>query len=107
MNDDSIIRVRIEASTLADLRAFADEVQPDLGCRSIPRRVAENFVMDAYLPESQLQEVRGSRAAGHVSLRTVENATQIGRERQNEVAEGNRFAARGIPPARSAGSWKN
>jgi hypothetical protein len=98
MNDESIIRVQLEASTLTDLRAFTDEVQPDLGCRAIARAADGKFVIDAYLSETQLQAARGARAASRVSLRTIENATEVGRERQKEVGEGNRFAARGDVP---------
>ncbi|MCA1606389.1 MAG: hypothetical protein LC775_13180 [Acidobacteria bacterium] len=98
MNDESIIHIQIEASTLEELRAFTDEIQPDLGCRAIPRRAEGRFVIDAYLPETQLQAARGARTASRVSLRTIENSTEIGRERQKEVAEGNRFEVRGEIP---------
>jgi hypothetical protein len=98
MSSESIIHIQIEAPTLADLRAFTDEIQPDLGCRAIPRQRDGKFVIDAYLPETQLQAARDGRTARRVSLRIIENATEIGRERQKEVGEGNRFAARGQIP---------
>lgn len=98
MNEEPVIHIQIEASTLAELKAFTDEVQPDLGCRAIPRRAEGKFVIDAYLPETRLQAARGARTAGSVSLRAIENATEVGRERQKEVAEGNRFAVRGEVP---------
>jgi hypothetical protein len=98
MNSDSIIHIEIEASTLADLRLFIDEIKPDIGCRAIPRRTGDSFVIDAYVPETQLQAARNARAATRVSLRILENATEVGRERQKQVGEGNRFAARGDTP---------
>ncbi len=99
MNDEPIMRVQIEAPTLGDLRAFTDEIRPaDLGCRAIPRQTEGSFVIDAYLPEPQLQAARDGRTASRVSLRVIENATEIGRERQKEVGEGNRFASRGQIP---------
>jgi hypothetical protein len=98
MSDESIIRFQIEAPTLADLRAFTDEIRPDLGCRAIPREIDGKLVVDAYLPETRLQAARASRSASRVSLRTIENASEVGRERQKEVGEGNRFAARGEVP---------
>jgi hypothetical protein len=102
MNDEPIMRIQIEAPTLGDLRAFTDENRPaDLGCRAIPRRIEGKFVLDAYLPEPQLQAARGSRTASRVSLRVIENATEIGRERQREVGEvgeRDRFASRGQVP---------
>jgi hypothetical protein len=98
MNHASIIHIQIEAPTLADLRAFADEIKPDLGCRAFPRQRDGGFVIDAYLPETQLQAARDSRTASRVSIRVIENATEVGRERQKEVGDGNRFAVRGQIP---------
>lgn len=98
MNHESIIHIQIEALTLADLRAFTDEIQPDLGCRAIPRQKDGKFVIDAYLPETQLEAAHKVRTASRVSLRIIENATEIGRERQKEVGEANRFSARGQIP---------
>ena len=99
MDHEPTIRVRIEASTLADLKAFTDEIRPaDLGCRAMPRQTEGRFVIDAYLPESEIQAARDSRTASRVALRVIENATEVGRERQEEVGEGNRFASRGEVP---------
>jgi hypothetical protein len=99
MNEEPIMHVQIEAPTLGDLRAFTDEIRPaDLGCRAIPRQTEEGFVLDAYLPETQLQAARGSRTASRVSLRVIENATEIGRERQGEVGGRDRYASRGQVP---------
>ncbi len=99
MTEGPIFHVEITAGTLADLKAFTDEVQPDdLGCRPVVRRRGAEFVVDAYLPEAQLDAARGSRAASGVSLEVVENVTEAGLQRQREVGEGNRFAARGEVP---------
>jgi hypothetical protein len=98
MNQESIIHIQIEAPTIADLRAFADEARPDLGCRAIPKERGGRFVVDAYLPETQLEVARRSRTASRVSIRVIENATEVGRERQKEVGEGNRFSGRGQIP---------
>ena len=98
MSPESVIHIEIESRSLDDLKAFLDETQADIGCRPIPRRTGDGYVMDAYLPEQQLQAARETRAANRVSLRVLENATDLGRERQKEVGEGNRFAARGETP---------
>ena len=98
MNEGPIFHIEIAAATLADLKAFTDEIQPDLGCRPIARRRGAEFVIDAYLPEAHLEAARGARAAAGVSLRVVENLTEVGLQRQQEVGEGNRFAARGEIP---------
>ncbi|HWM06370.1 MAG TPA: hypothetical protein VNP92_28855 [Actinophytocola sp.] len=96
--DDPVLRVRLEAATLAELRSFTDEVDADLGCRAIATRSASGYAIDVHLPESRLESARGSRAATPVSMTVVENATATGLERQAEVAEGNRYAARGEVP---------
>ena len=56
MTEGPIFHVEITAGSLADLKAFTDEVQPDdLGCRPVVRRRGAEFVVDAYLPEEQLE----------------------------------------------------
>ena len=97
MNGSPLIHFEIRAASLDDLRAFADETQADLGCRGIPRKEADGYVIDAFLPEDELNAAQGSRAAARVTLRTIENLTAVGQERQAEVGTGNRFAARGEP----------
>ena len=98
MADEPIIHIQIEAPTLEQLKAFTDEIQPDLGCRAVPRQLEGKFVINAYLPETQLEAARSSRAASDVVLRVIENATQVGRERQQEVGDANRFETRGEVP---------
>ncbi|MGY4648550.1 hypothetical protein [Mycobacterium sp. URHB0021] len=99
MTEGPVFHVEVTAGSLADLKAFTDEIQPDdLGCRPVVRRRGTEFVLDAYLPEAQLDTARGSRAAGGVSLEVVENVTEVGVQRQQEVGEGNRFTARGAVP---------
>jgi uncharacterized protein YqeY len=98
MKEDPIIHIEIRAATLAELKEFTDEIRPDLGCRATARQEESGFVVDAYLPETSLQSARGVRSAANVSLHIVENATEVGRQRQQEVGKGNRFAARGEVP---------
>ena len=99
MTEGPIFHVEISAANLADLKAFTDEVPlDDLGCRPVVRRRGTEFVLDAYVPEAQLDAARGTRAAGAVSLEVVENVTEVGLQRQQEVGEGNRFASRGDIP---------
>jgi hypothetical protein len=98
MPEEPIIHVEIEADTLADLKAFADESQPDLGCRPVARRVAGKFVIHAYLPEPQLAAARTSPTAARITIRVIENATEVGRQRQQEVGRGNKFANRSRVP---------
>lgn len=98
MTDEPVFRVRLEAATIADLRAFTDEVDADLGCRPVAKRTAAGFTTDVHLPESRLATVRSTRAAAQISFTVLENETEAGRARQAEVGTGNRFAARGEVP---------
>ncbi len=104
MTEAPIFHVEITANSLADLTAFTDEMPPGtLGCRPVVRRRGAEFVLDAYLPEDQLNAARGSRGAGGISLEVVENVTEAGLQRQREVGEGNRFTTRGDAVPRGLG----
>jgi hypothetical protein len=92
MADEPVFRVRVQAPTLDGLRTIVDELEPDLGCRGVARSSADGFEIDVYLPESRLT---GARSA---ALTVLENQTETGLQRQAEVGEGNRFAARGEVP---------
>ena len=95
---ETIFQVEIEAPTVTDLKAFTDEVQPDLGCRPVFRQRGDRVFVVAYLPEATLEDVRRGSMADRVTLRVIENATSVGREHQNQVGQGNRFAQRGEVP---------
>ena len=97
MNGSPLIHFEIRGATLDDLRAFADETGADLGCRGIARQEAEGYVIDAFLPEDELDAAQNARAAERVAVRRIENLTAVGQERQREVGAGNRFAARSEP----------
>jgi hypothetical protein len=96
MADDPVFHVQIIAPTTAELRRLTDEVHPDLGCRPVVRRRDGEVVVNALLSARQLDTARATRSAA--TIQVIENATAAGRERQNEVAQGNRFAARGVVP---------
>ena len=97
-SEDDVLRVRVSAPTLADLRAFADDLRPDLGCRAVALQLGDEFVMTAYLTQAQLDAARQTRAVDRVSLDAVANESVNGRQRQQEVGTGDRYAARGEIP---------
>lgn len=103
MNGSPLMHFEIRGATLDDLRAFADETHADLGCRGIARKEEDGYVIDAFLPEDELNAAQNSRAAAQVTLRTLENLTAVGQERQAEVGTGNRFAVRGEGESRETG----
>jgi hypothetical protein len=96
--NDPVFRVRLEAPTRSALRAFLDEVEADVGCRAVARRSATGYAIDAYLLKSRLATARSASTASAVSMTVLENQTEVGRERQAEVGQGNRYAARGEVP---------
>lgn len=98
MDEESVLRLEVSANSLRDLRTFLDAVQPDLGCRGIARKTDRGYVIDAYLPESQVEASRSLEAASKVSITVIENATEIGLARQADVGQGNRYAARSKVP---------
>jgi hypothetical protein len=97
-SDDPVVRAHVVAPTAADLRAFVDEVQPDLGCRPVVRRSGDGLGIDLYLPRSRLDSARGARSASAVTVEEVEDVTANWQERRQEVGAGNRYAERGAVP---------
>jgi hypothetical protein len=97
-SDDPVVRCHVVAPTADDLRAFVDEVQPDIGCRPVARRSAEGLAIDVYLQRSRLDAARGARSAAAVTLEEVEDVTANWQSRREEVGRGDRFAARGVVP---------
>ncbi|MGY4645185.1 hypothetical protein [Cellulomonas sp. URHB0016] len=95
---DPVLRVQVQGATLDDLRAFADEVQPDPGCRAVAKRTDTGYSLDVYLERSRLDAARGARSAAQVTVTVVADETANGRARQQEVGSGDRFAARGEVP---------
>jgi len=96
--DDPVIRYHVVAPTPDELRAFIDEVAPDLGCRPVARREGDGVGMDLYLSRSRVDAARGARSAGAVTLEEVEDVTANWRERREEVGRGDRYAERGAVP---------
>ncbi len=96
--DDPVIRIHVTAATAAHLRAFVDEVEPDVGCRPVVRRAGDGLGIDLYLQRSRLDAARGARSAGAVSIEEVEDVTANWQSRRQEVGRGDRFAARGAVP---------
>jgi hypothetical protein len=74
-SDDPVVRCHVVAPTADDLRAFVDEVQPDIGCRPVVRRSGNGLATDVYLQRSRLEAARGARSAAAVTLEEVEDVT--------------------------------
>ncbi|WP_067537655.1 hypothetical protein [Nocardia crassostreae] len=97
MNEHAIHRVEIAADSVGALRAFVDAVGPDLGCHPVVRQRAGRFVIEAYLSTTQLDAAAAVPDAA-VSLDILENVTETGRQRQESVGAGNRYANRAAIP---------
>ncbi|MFF4325171.1 hypothetical protein ACGFY6_10010 [Streptomyces sp. NPDC048387] len=88
MSDDhTILRVRVTATDADTLRALLREARPDVGGRV---RQAEDgsCTIDAYVTPDEAEALEREG----VTVTIVEDATAVGRARQAEVGEGDRFA---------------
>ena len=97
MADDDMHRIELRAKSVEELRSFLEGVDVDLGCRPVVRKVGDDYVVEAYTPLPAVERLRSGRTASRVTISVVENASEIGRARQQEVGSGNRFAARIAP----------
>jgi hypothetical protein len=92
--EDDVHRIAVRAQSLEELRSFLDGADFDFGCRPIVRREGDEYVVEVYAPMRDLEKVRSTRAASHVSINVIENASEVGRARQAEVGSSNRSSAR-------------
>ncbi|MFD7625577.1 hypothetical protein ACFV7Q_05935 [Streptomyces sp. NPDC059851] len=83
----TILRVRVTARDPDTLRALLREARPDVGGRV---RQAEDgsCTIDAYVTPEEAEALERDGVTVHI----VEDATAVGRARQAEVGEGDRFA---------------
>jgi hypothetical protein len=99
--DEDIIRVRLRAPSKDALRAFAKATDADLGCRPIARRSGDDYVCDAYLPESTM--ARAAAVRSDVRVERIENFSETSRQRRAEVSSGDRYRVRGAAVPRGYG----
>jgi hypothetical protein len=97
MADDDVHRVELRARTIEELRSFLDGADVDFGCRPVARKEGDEYVVDVYAPMPTIERVRGARSDAAVTVRVIENASEVGRARQAEVGSGNRFRTRRAP----------
>ncbi|MEU2712092.1 hypothetical protein [Streptomyces sp. NPDC007205] len=84
---EPILRVRVTARDADTLRALLRDARPDVGGR--PHRSDDGTVtIDAYVTAEQAEALEREG----VSVTTIEDATAVGRARQAEVGQGDRFA---------------
>jgi hypothetical protein len=95
---DDVHRIELRAKSIEQLRSFLDGADVDLGCRPVARKVGGEYVAEIYAPLPTVERLRSTRsAAAGITIKVVENASEVGRARQAEVGSGNRFAARIAP----------
>jgi hypothetical protein len=92
MADEDLHRIELRAQTVEELRSFLDGADLDLGCRPAARKRGGELVVEAYATMPQISGLQASRNASGVTVRIVENATEVGRARQSEVGSGNRLS---------------
>ncbi|WP_157158668.1 hypothetical protein [Bradyrhizobium sp. WSM1253] len=94
---DDVHRIELRAKSIEQLRSFLDGADVDLGCRPVARKVGGEYVAEIYAPLPTVERLRSTRSAAGITIKVVENASEVGRARQAEVGSGNRFAARITP----------
>jgi subtilisin family serine protease len=87
-------RLRLRAETPDDLRQFLRTHDVDAGCSGLKRHEDGTYSIEIFVPDDTRAELTTARC----SVEVVENATEIGVQRQREVGRTDRFAeARGLP----------
>lgn len=82
-----ILRIALRVPDREALEKLVKEHQLDIGGGG-PRRLPDGTViMEAYVPHELLDRLKRSK----VSFEIIEDATEVGRQRQKEVGKGDRF----------------
>jgi hypothetical protein len=82
-----IFRIALKSPDRKTLSKLIKEFQLDIGGGGPKRLRSGTLVTDAYVPKEILEKLK---EAG-ISFEVIENATDVGRERQKEVDSGDRF----------------
>ena len=86
--EKKIMRIALKAANRETLTTLAKQFRLHRSGGVRPKRLPDGTLrMDAYVPEELLDELE--RAGGDFEI--VEDATQVGKERQKEVGRGDRF----------------
>ena len=94
---DDVHRIELRAKSIEELRSFLDRSDVDLGCRPVVRKVGDEYLVEGYATLPSVDQLRSARGALAVNVTVVENASETGRARQQEVGTSNRFASRIAP----------
>ena len=79
-------KVEVQLTDRENLKMLLDTIHPDVAGRKAKKK--ENyFVVEALLDEAQIEWLKKN---GY-TYKVIENATEVGKERQKEVGKGNRF----------------
>ncbi len=93
--EQRIMRIALQGPQPGDLAQLARDFHLDTaGTGGIRRQPDDTVKMEAYVPEDVLDNLR---EAGGV-FEIIEDATQVGKERQQEVGRGDRFDGGKIAP---------
>ena len=82
-----IMRIALRAPDRETLAELVKVYQLDIGGGG-PRRLPDGTIsMEAYVPQEFLDRMK----KGKVAFEIIEDATEVGRQRQKEVGKGDRF----------------
>jgi hypothetical protein len=94
MTDETLVRILITAPDKASLTAVLREQGVDFACTPQRRLEGGAVSVEAFVPKSRLEKIRGHRVKIDV---LDEDASATMRARQAEVGRGNRFREEGAP----------
>lgn len=93
--EQKIMRIALKGPKAEDLAKLVREFRLDIaGAGGVRRQPDDTVRMEAYVPEQVLDNLR--EAGGFFEI--IENATEVGKERQKEVGRGDRFEGGKIAP---------
>jgi hypothetical protein len=85
--EKKILRIALRAPDREALEKLVKEHQLDIGGGGAKRLPDGTISMEAYVPQELLDRLKRSKA----SFEIIEDATEVGRQRQKEVGKGDRF----------------
>ena len=89
---ERMLKVRIEGGR-EELSNFLRDHPLDLNCGGTRRQADGSFVIEAFVPETQMQQLTRAR----LRIDVMEDASSKGLERQKEVSRENRFSRYQVP----------
>ena len=97
MEEEKFFRIRIFAPDLETLTSFLRKQELDLGERGPRRQEDGTIVVEAFVPERIISDLKKTR----LEIEVLEDLTEVGKKRQAQVGKGDRFQGGRRLPSRT------